>query len=325
MNQAAQEDSGAVGEDAQLLQSMIEAIERLFVGKREAVELTVTALLAQGHVLFEDVPGVGKTTLARSLSYALGCQFQRVQFTSDLLPADIIGVSVFNRDTSSFDFKRGPVFTNLLLADEINRTTPRTQSALLEAMNEGQVSVDGTTYELPKPFMVLATQNPLEFAGTYPLPESQMDRFLLRVSIGYPSAEVERTIIESRGFRGVEDTLTSVVTGEQVAAMQARVAQVSASEPVLDYLQRLVSGTRDNPYLSLGVSTRGAIALHRACQARAFLRGRDHVLPDDVKALFNSVCAHRVMSKRYHESPAERRSEANAVLAELLERTPLAL
>lgn len=325
MNQAAQEEAGVSAEDARVLQSMIEAIERLFVGKREAVELTVTALLAQGHVLFEDVPGVGKTTLARSLSFALGCQFQRVQFTSDLLPADIIGVSVFNRDASTFDFKRGPVFTNLLLADEINRTTPRTQSALLEAMNEGQVSVDGTTYDLPRPFMVLATQNPLEFAGTYPLPESQMDRFLLRVSIGYPSADVERTIIESRGFRGVEASLTPVVTGEQIAGMQARVAEVSAAAPVLDYLQRLVSGTRDNPYLSLGVSTRGAIALHRACQARAFLHSRDHVLPDDVKSLFHAVCAHRVMSKRYHESPAERRTEANAVLAELLERTPLAL
>ena len=325
MNQAAREDGGGLSEDAQLLQGLLEAIERLFVGKREAVELTVTALLAQGHVLFEDVPGVGKTTLARSLSFALGCQFQRVQFTSDLLPADIIGVSIFNRDTSSFDFKRGPVFTNLLLADEINRTTPRTQSALLEAMNEGQVSVDGTTYDLPKPFMVLATQNPLEFAGTYPLPESQMDRFLLRVSIGYPNAEVERSIIVSRGFSGLEESLTPVVSGEQIAAMQGRVAQVSAAEPVLDYLQRLISGTRDSPYLSLGVSTRGAIALHRASQARAFLHNRDHVLPDDVKALFNPVCAHRVMSKRYHESPAERRSEANAVLAELVERTPFAL
>ena len=325
MNQAAREDGGGLSEDAQLLQEMLEAIERLFVGKREAVELTVTALLAQGHVLFEDVPGVGKTTLARSLSFALGCQFQRVQFTSDLLPADIIGVSIFNRDTASFDFKGGPVFTNLLLADEINRTTPRTQSALLEAMNEGQVSVDGTTYDLPKPFMVLATQNPLEFAGTYPLPESQMDRFLLRVSIGYPSAEVERSIIVSRGFSGLEQNLKPVVSGEQIAAMQGRVAQVSAAEPVLDYLQRLIAGTRDNPYLSLGVSTRGAIALHRASQARAFLHSRDHVLPDDVKALFNPVCAHRVMSKRYHESPAERRSEANTVLAELVERTPFAL
>ncbi|MBD89595.1 MAG: ATPase [Deltaproteobacteria bacterium] len=325
MSQAASEQSGVAQEDAALLAGMIETIERLFVGKREAVEHTVTALLAQGHVLFEDVPGVGKTTLARSMSYALGCQFQRVQFTSDLLPADIIGVSIFNRDTSSFDFKRGPVFTNLLLADEINRTTPRTQSALLEAMNEGQVSVDGTTYDLPRPFMVLATQNPLEFAGTYPLPESQMDRFLLRVSIGYPSAEVERAIIESRGFRGVEESITSAVTGEQVAAMQERVAKVRAAAPILDYLQRLVAGTRDNPYLSLGVSTRGAIALHRACQARAYLNGRDHVLPDDVKALWLPVCGHRVMSKRYHESPAERRSEADAVLAELLERTPLAL
>ncbi len=325
MNQAASDRAGDAQGDAALLAGMIETVERLFVGKREAVEFTVTALLAQGHVLFEDVPGVGKTTLARSMSHALGCQFQRVQFTSDLLPADILGVSVFNRDSTSFDFKRGPIFTNLLLADEINRTTPRTQSALLEAMNEGQVSVDGTTYELPKPFMVLATQNPLEFAGTYPLPESQMDRFLLRVSIGYPTAEVERAIIESRGFRGVEASVKPVVTGEQVAAMQERVAEVRASEPVLDYLQRLVAGTRDNPYLSLGVSTRGAIALHRACQARAYLHGRDHVLPDDVKTLFSPVCSHRVMSKRYHESPAERRSEADAVLAELLERTPLTL
>jgi MoxR-like ATPase len=325
MNQAARDESSIESEDGARLRLMIEAIERLFVGKREAVELTVTALLARGHVLFDDVPGVGKTTLARALSRALGCRFQRVQFTSDLLPADIVGVSIFDREAGQFEFRKGPVFTNLLLADEINRTTPRTQSALLEAMNEGQVSVDGVTHTLPDPFMVLATQNPLEFAGTYPLPESQMDRFLIRVTIGYPSPDVERTIIESHGFAGVEATVEPVLSTEEVAAMQERTAQTLVAGPVLDYLQRLVAATRDSPYLTLGVSTRGAIALHKACQGRAFLHGRGHVLPDDVKALFVAVCAHRVMSKRHHESPAERRNEADAILAEILERTPLAL
>ena len=311
--------------DAQRLDAMVEAIEHLFVGKREAVELTIIAMLAQGHVLFEDVPGVGKTTLARAVARALGCSFRRIQFTSDLLPADIVGVSVFNRDESQFEFRRGPVFANLVLADEINRTTPRTQSALLEAMNEQQVTVDDRTWPLARPFMVLATQNPLEFAGTYPLPESQLDRFLVRVTIGYPSAEVERNIIESLGFRDVAESIEPTMTAADVEAMQERVVAVEASAPVVDYLQRLVAETRSSPYLNLGVSTRGAIAMYRAAQARAYMSGRDHLLPDDVKGLFVPVCSHRVMVKSAHDAPGERRQEAENVLHEILDSTAVPL
>ncbi|MGM0578185.1 MAG: AAA family ATPase [Myxococcota bacterium] len=312
-------------EDHARLQRMIEAIESLFVGKREQVELTLVAMLAQGHVLFEDVPGVGKTTLARAVARALGCSFKRVQFTSDLLPADILGVSVFDRERSEFEFRPGPVFANLVLADEINRTTPRTQSALLEAMNEQQVTVDDRTWPLPRPFMVLATQNPLEFAGTYPLPESQLDRFLVRVTIGYPAPDVERRIVRALGFRDAADSVEAVLHAEDVAAMQERVVQLTCSDPVLDYLQRLVAATRDSPYLALGVSTRGAIALYRACQARAYLHGRDHVLPDDVKALYLPVCSHRAIVRSVHDGAAERRQEAENVLREILETTPVPL
>lgn len=318
-------ERAAHSEDFARLQAMIGAIERLFVGKREAVELTIIAMLAQGHVLFEDVPGVGKTTLARAVAYALGCSFKRVQFTSDLLPADIVGVSVYDRTTSRFSFRPGPVFANLLLADEINRTTPRTQSALLEAMNEQQVTVDDTTHPLPRPFMVLATQNPLEFSGTYPLPESQLDRFLVRVTIGYPAPEVERAIIRSLGYRDVAEAIEPVLDAAEVAAMQERVVRVRASDPVLDYLQRLVAETRQSSYLQLGVSTRAAIALYRACQARAYLHGRDHVIPDDVKALFIPVCGHRAMVKSFHDGAVERRLEAENVLREILDGTPLNL
>ncbi|MCB9729008.1 MAG: MoxR family ATPase [Deltaproteobacteria bacterium] len=318
-------DRAAHTEDHALLQRMVQTIERLFVGKREAVELTVVAMLAQGHVLFEDVPGVGKTTLARAVAHALGCGFKRIQFTSDLLPADIVGVSVYDRDKARFSFRPGPVFTNLLLADEINRTTPRTQSALLEAMNEQQVTVDDTTHPLPRPFMVLATQNPLEFAGTYPLPESQLDRFLVRVTIGYPAPEVERAIIRSLGYRDVAETVQPVLDAADVVAMQDRVTRVRTSEPVLDYLQRLIAETRESTYLALGISTRAAIALYRACQARAYLHGRDHVVPDDVKALFLPVCAHRAAVKSFHDGAVERRLEAENVLREILDGTPLTL
>jgi MoxR-like ATPase len=307
------------------LQALVASVETLFRGKREAVELTVVALLAQGHVLFEDVPGVGKTTLARTVAKALGCSFKRVQFTSDLLPADIIGVSIFDRETSQFQFRPGPIFANIVLADEINRTTPRSQSALLEAMNIGQVTVDNVTHQLPAPFIVLATQNPLEFGGTYPLPESQLDRFLLRVTIGYPARDVERAIIQTMGFGDAAARVASVLDAEEVLALQRRVAQVAVADPVMDYLQAVVEQTRQTPYLHLGVSTRGAISYYRACQARALLAGRDFVLPDDVKALFLPVCGHRVMVKSFHDSHAERRREADNVLGEILETTPVPL
>ena len=311
--------------DGALLDAAVESIEHAFVGKREAIELTLIAMLAQGHVLFEDVPGVGKTTLARSVARAMGCSFKRIQFTSDLLPADIVGVTVYDRERSAFDFRRGPVFSHVVLADEINRTTPRTQSALLEAMNERQVTVDDTTYPLSAPFMVMATQNPLEFAGTYPLPESQLDRFLLRITIGYPAPEVEREIIRTMGMVDAVATVDPVLDAESIRAMQGRVAEVTSSEPILDYLGRLVEETRSSPYLSLGLSTRGALSLHRACQGRAYLLGRSHLLPDDLKALFMPVCGHRVMVKNHHEGPAERRREADNVLRELLETTQVPL
>ncbi len=314
-----------VAEEAERLGSLMDAIEVLFRGKRRAVEHTVVALLAGGHVLFEDVPGVGKTTLARTVARALGCTFQRIQFTSDLLPADIVGVEIFHRDRAAFEFKPGPIFANLVLADEINRTTPRSQSALLEAMNEGQVTVDNTTHPLPRPFMVLATQNPLEFAGTYPLPESQLDRFLLRVTIGYPEADVEREIIRTAGFRDLVPEVQPVMDAAAVARLQGLVGAVHVSEPVLDYLQGLVAGTRASGYLSLGVSPRGAIALYRAAQARALVAGRAHVLPDDVKELFIPVCGHRVQVRALRDGPAERRREAEQVLGELLETTPVPL
>ena len=312
-------------QDHARLQKLIASIEEIFVGKRQAVELTIVAMLAQGHVLFEDVPGVGKTTLARAVARALGCSFKRVQFTSDLLPADIVGVNVFNRDTTQFEFRPGPIFANLVLADEINRTTPRTQSALLEAMNEQQVTVDDRTYPLAQPFMVLATQNPLEFSGTYPLPESQLDRFMVRVTIGYPVAAVERDIIRSLGFADASSQVETVMSADEVSAMQDRVSKVRAADPILDYVQRLVAETRESPYLTLGVSTRGAISLFRACQARAYLDARDHLLPDDVKQLFLPVCSHRVMVKSFHDGAAERREEALNVLREIVESTPVPL
>ncbi len=315
----------ARADDQARLAALVATIETLFRGKRDAVELTLVALLAQGHVLFDDVPGVGKTTLARTVARSLGCSFKRIQFTSDLLPSDIVGVSLYDKDAATFRFKQGPIFANVVLADEINRTTPRAQSALLEAMNEGQVTVDDVTHPLPRPFMVLATQNPLEFSGTYPLPESQLDRFLVRVSIGYPAAEVERDIIRSLGYRDVSDTITPALDAAEVIALQDRASAVRVSDPVVDYLQTLVARTRDSRYLSLGVSTRGAIALYRACQGRAFLQGRAFVLPDDVKALFLPVCAHRVMLAG-RDAPGEgRRAEAESVLGELLASTPVPL
>lgn len=325
MNQRTEIPQAVHAEDQVRLEAMIAAIETLFVGKRGAIELTLIALLAEGHVLFEDIPGVGKTTLARAVARSLGCQFKRIQFTSDLLPSDIVGVSVYDRERGQFQYKPGPVITNLLLADEINRTTPRTQSALLEAMNEHQVTVDDTTHMLPRPFMVLATQNPREYAGTYPLPESQLDRFLLRVVIGYPAPEVEQTIIRSLGFRDSAQEVVPVMDGADVAAIQERVTHVHAAQTVVDYMQALVEATRRSPYLEIGVSIRGAISLYRASQARAYLNGRDHVLPDDPKALWLAVCSHRVMMKKVHDDPLERRHEAENVLQEILAGTAVPL
>jgi len=276
------------------IQALRENVERVFKGKSRVVEMTLTCLMARGHVLLEDVPGVGKTTLALALAKSLGMSFRRVQFTSDLLPSDIIGVSVYGRDSGEFTFKPGPIFANLVLADEINRTTPRTQSALLEAMSEGKVSVDDATRKLPEPFHVIATQNPLENYGTYPLPESQLDRFLMRLSIGYPGEEVERELLRRRGEHEPVEDLEPVLTVEEYQALQSGAAAVRMEDAVADYIMDVVGQTRRDPRVRIGVSTRGALALARAARALAFVRGRDFVIPDDARELFVPCFAHRV-------------------------------
>ncbi len=272
---------------------------RVVLGKDDVVRFCVVALLAGEHVLLEDVPGVGKTLVGKALAKSVSGIFHRLQFTPDLLPADITGSTVYDTKTQQFTFSRGPVFANVLLADEINRTTPRTQSALLEAMSEAQVSVDGQTYELPRPFMVLATQNPLEFEGTYPLPESQLDRFLLRLSVGYPSRDDEMRIFVSHRPGEPVDWLEPVLTCEQVVALQQEVRRVEVDEAIHEYILDIVQATRENEDLHVGVSTRGGLALYRACQALALVSGRRYVVPDDVKQLAVSVLAHRVLARGY--------------------------
>jgi MoxR-like ATPase len=269
-------------------------LHRALVGKPDVVRLAVIGLLARGHLLIEDVPGVGKTTLAAALARSIGAGFQRIQFTSDMLPSDLLGVSIWEPQRGEFVFKPGPLFTNVVLADEINRTTPKTQSALLEAMNETQVSLDHTTYPLPRPFMVLATQNPREYEGTYALPESQLDRFLLRLRIGYPEAQDEKSILRGAGepvLRGLEPVLDA---GE-VVALQEVADRVRAEESVLDYILALVAATRRSPLLALGVSPRGSLSLLRAARAQAVADGRDYLVPDDVKSLAVPALAHRVL------------------------------
>jgi MoxR-like ATPase len=278
-----------------LVRRLEDNVGRCVIGKPEAVRLAVVGLLARGHLLIEDVPGVGKTTLAAALARSIGGKFQRIQFTSDMLPSDILGVSIWEPEVGEFVFKPGPLFANIVLADEINRTTPKTQSSLLEAMNEARVSLDHSTYPLPAPFMVLATQNPREYEGTYPLPESQLDRFLLRIRIGYPGAPDEKAIL--RGAAALPESLAAVLGDTEVLALQAEVERVRAEDSVLDYLMAVVSATRTSPLLSLGVSPRGSLALLRAAQAAALVDGRDYLVPDDVKGLAVAALAHRVIPK----------------------------
>nr|HQA00131.1 MoxR family ATPase [Phycisphaerae bacterium] len=274
-------------------------IASVFLGKPTAVTEVLVGLLSRGHVLIEDVPGVGKTVLARALATSLDLSFSRIQLTPDLLPSDIIGVSVYDAQTGAFEFKRGPVFANIVLADEINRTTPRTQSALLEAMNEAQVSVDGRTLKLDRPFMVIATQNPFEFEGTYFLPENQLDRFALRIRIGYPSREFEMQIIREQPGANRLDSLRPVMSREDVILLQDRVSRIQVDDRLVNYALDLVEITRGHELLEVGVSPRGAISLVRCAQALALLMGRDYVVPDDIKSLFVPTCAHRVVTKSY--------------------------
>lgn len=300
---------------------LVEGVSTVLRGKRDVVELAVTALLAGGHLLVEDVPGVGKTTLARALAAAVGVKFRRVQFTSDLMPADVLGGNVFEQSTGAFTFRPGPIFTDVLLADEINRTTPKTQSALLEAMDERQVSIEGETYDLDEPFFVVATQNPEDFYGTYPLPESQLDRFLLRLRIGYPPPEVERDVIRSRRGADPVEGLEAVCDRAQLLATQAAVDVVRVDDLLLDYLHDVVLRTRESPMLSLGASTRAALALERAIRAHALVHGRDYALPDDVQALVVPALAHRVRVGGSDGLAA--RMDAERVIRDLLSSVPV--
>jgi MoxR-like ATPase len=292
-------------------------IEHALVGKPEVVRLAIVGLLARGHLLIEDVPGVGKTTLAQALARSLGLTFQRIQFTSDLLPSDILGVSIFDPRNAEFEFKPGPIFANIILADEINRTTPKTQSSLLEAMNEAQVSLDHHTYRLPQPFMVLATQNPLEYQGTHPLPESQMDRFLLRIRIGYPDEAHERLILRGAGA-AVLGTLAPVLTAEAVLDLQKQVESVKVDDSLVGYLMAIVNATRAHGALDLGVSPRGSLALLRSAQALALVDGRRYCIPDDVKQLAIPALAHRVILRTRWDAAGNPKDDADAVIREIL-------
>ena len=301
-----------------------QTIGRVIKGKEEVIQLALVTLLARGHLLIEDVPGTGKTTLAHTIARAFHCSFQRVQFTSDMLPSDVIGISVFNPKREEFEFKPGPLFANIVLADEINRTTPKTQSALLEAMNESQVTVDNHTHPLPHPFLVIATQNPIEHHGTYPLPESQLDRFLMRIRMGYPARESEKQILRNNGSAAVEE-VPPVMDAAEVSAMQDAVVRVRVDDSLLDYALEIVERTRQSEQLSLGVSPRGAVMLHRGAQARAFLEGRDYCLPDDFKNLILPVFAHRVVVSSRHTSTRKKSEQAESILSEIIDSTRVPL
>jgi MoxR-like ATPase len=306
----------AVAHKAKDLENALRSVIR---GKDDVVRLALVSILARGHLLIEGVPGVGKTTLGQALARSVDCSFQRVQFTSDLLPSDVLGISVYSALEQEFEFKRGPVFTNVLLADEINRTAPKTQSALLEAMNEGQVTVDAHSYTLPQPFLVIATQNPIEHHGTYPLPESQLDRFLLRVRMGYPDAQAEREILRSEAGVSQLESLRPVLTGADVLEMQEAVKQIRVDESLVNYALEIVAKTRKSEFLSLGVSPRGSQALYRAAQAMAFLEGRNFCTPEDFKPLVVPVFAHRIVVNNLYSSMLRKSEQSDQVLKEIIE------
>ncbi len=289
----------------------LDNVNQIILGKEPQLKLAFACLMAKGHLLIEDLPGMGKTTLSHALANVLGLSYNRVQFTSDLLPSDVLGVTIFNRDHSTFEFHKGPIFSQVVLTDEINRASPKTQSALLEGMEEHQVSVEGETYPLPEPFFVIATQNPMSQAGTYPLPESQLDRFLMRVTLGYPPAEAERELLKGQSRREMATDLQSVFTPEELKALQKQVTLISTSEALLDYVQRLVAFSRQLGGASIGLSPRGSLSLLRSAQAWALLEGRDYVIPDDVQAVLASVVDHRVVS-----------SDASSVSSQMLDQVP---
>ncbi|HTM89152.1 MAG TPA: MoxR family ATPase [Terriglobales bacterium] len=295
------------------------ALRTVIRGKDEVVRLALVTIFARGHLLIEGVPGVGKTTLAQALARSLDCTFQRVQFTSDMLPSDVLGISIYSAMEQKFEFRHGPIFTNILLADEINRTTPKTQSALLEAMNEGQVTVDGHAYPLPQPFLVIATQNPVEHHGTYPLPESQMDRFLMRVRMGYPEGDSERAILRSQAGAARLDEIRPLLSAADVLAIQQEVTRVQVDESLVSYTLEIVKRTRESEYLSLGVSPRGALMLFRAAQALAYVEGRNFCTPEDFKPLVVPVFAHRVVVNALYSSTLKKTEQAEQVLKEIVD------
>ena len=305
---------------AEKIRNLQTAVERVIRGKSETVKFTLVALLARGHLLIEDVPGIGKTTLASALAKALDLSLQRVQFTSDLLPSDVIGISIYNQQSGVFEWKQGPIFSNIVLADEINRATPKTQSALLEAMAEEQVTIDGVSRPLPLPFMVIATQNPSEHHGTYPLPESQLDRFMLRVHMGYPSFEDERRILRDRENVNPIEFVESVLNHSEIMDLQELVMHVRVDDALLDYLLHIVDATRKTDALELGISPRGALALFRSAQALALIEGRDYCIADDIKRLVMPCFAHRLMVSTRSAGLRNHTREAEQVLQEILQR-----
>ena len=301
-------------------QKVMDNVEKVIVGKHGVIELAVICLLCQGHLLIEDVPGVGKTMLAKSIAKSIGCTFKRIQFTPDLLPSDVTGVSVFNQKTRQFEFRPGPVLSQIVLTDEINRATPKTQSALLEAMEERQVTVDGVTYPTPRPFLVIATQNPIEYEGTFPLPEAQLDRFLMRVNLGHPAPSDEITILEAQQYHHPIEEIEQVITAEELLQAQEEVKKVYVDSLVKEYIVELVNATRKHPDVYLGASPRGSLALFKTAQARAMLEGRDYTIPDDIKALAEPTLAHRLII-----SPAARikNVDQRAIIEELLHSVPV--
>ena len=304
----------------ELLDRLVREVGTVFHGKEDVVRMALAALLARGHILFEDVPGVGKTTLSHALAKALGLGFRRVQFTSDLLPSDVLGVSVYNPQTTSFEVRRGPIFTNVVVADEINRAPPRTQSGLLEAMQDGSVTIDDQTFSLPSPFLVMATQNPLEHHGTYPLPESQLDRFLMRITIGYPDDDAERRILtESATLEPVADRLRAVLTPNDVVDLQSRVEHVEVDPAILDYLMAIVERSRTTTRLRMGVSPRGNIAVFRAARAYALTHGRTYLVPDDIRDLVVPCLAHRILPPGAAGSNLDVHGESAAILEGILD------
>ncbi|HJT54668.1 MAG TPA: MoxR family ATPase [Candidatus Angelobacter sp.] len=300
-----------------------QSLRTIIRGNDEVVRMAMVAVLARGHLLIEGVPGVGKTTLAHTLARTLDCTFQRIQFTSDMLPSDLLGISVYSAIEQQFEFKAGPVFTNILLADEINRTTPKTQSALLEAMNEGQVTMDGHSHPLPQPFLVLATQNPVEHHGTYPLPESQLDRFLVRVRMGYPHADNEREILRSEAGAARLEQVRPAASGADVIAMQDEVTQVKVDDSLVDYALAIVNRTRESESLALGVSPRGSIMLYRAAQAMAYLNGRNFCTPEDFKTLAVAVFSHRVVINARYSSTLKKSEQAETIIRDIIQSLPV--